>query len=157
MCEIAIDLMRDGASKHEVAYELGISYQSLLNFEKEHPEFFDAINFGKGQSYGWWLKQGRTNLGNKHFNYYGWQKQMANRFRDMMDEPAVKLPALRRAETYSDKINTILYYVRRGKITPSEGKRLAETIAIGAKVEETTELEKRIAMLEGVADEKHTA
>ncbi len=79
-CEIAKKLMKEGASKIEVAYELDVCRQTLDNWAKENVEFFNTINAGVDSSEGWWTKQGRHNLENKDFNSRLWEINMMNRF-----------------------------------------------------------------------------
>jgi DNA-binding XRE family transcriptional regulator len=80
MCNVVKELMRQGASKAEVAYELDVDRKTLSNWEKEHEQFFLAINKGVDMSEGWWTKSGRINLTNKDFNSRLWEINMMNRF-----------------------------------------------------------------------------
>ena len=80
MCTQVIKLMKEGASKTEVAAELGINKDTLYEWEKAHTEFSDTIKRGVQLSQAWWEKKGRTNLENKNFNYVGWYMNMKNRF-----------------------------------------------------------------------------
>jgi hypothetical protein len=73
-------LMKSGASKVEVAVELGISRDTFYRWEKEHVEFSDTIKEGAWISQAWWEKQGRENLMNKGFNNTLWYMNMKNRF-----------------------------------------------------------------------------
>ena len=78
--------MNQGASKHEVAAELGISFQTLNEWSKEggeyyNPVFSEAIKKGELLSRCWWEKQGRINLENNKFNTPLWSKNMNCRFR----------------------------------------------------------------------------
>lgn len=104
MCHILIGLMQQGASKREVAAELGISHETLYAYGEKHPEFSDAIKKGELLSEAWWEKQGRINLYNREFNPTLWYMNMKNRFgwRDKVDtsqytgirhEDAIKLLA----------------------------------------------------------------
>lgn len=47
---------------------------------KDEDEFKELIKMGKLFSHAWWLKNGRTNLKDKDFNYTGWYMNMKNRF-----------------------------------------------------------------------------
>lgn len=79
MCGDVISLMREGASKTEVAAELGINKTTLYEWDKTYPEFSDALKEGEALSEAWWLKMGRKHLQNKDFNYVGWYMNMKNR------------------------------------------------------------------------------
>ena len=78
--DILLNLMKEGASIEEICLELDVCRKTLYNWFDEHPEFLHtkkkALEFSKG----WWMREGRTNLKNKDFNYTGWYMNMKNRF-----------------------------------------------------------------------------
>lgn len=79
-CDVVIKLMKEGAAKVEVAYELDIDRSTLDDWIAKYPEFSLAFNAAKDASEGWWTKQGRSNLENKDFNSRLWEINMMNRF-----------------------------------------------------------------------------
>lgn len=79
MCQKVVELMSEGASKAEVAHELGITRETLHDWTNNNQEFSYAIKEGEAASEAWWLKKGRTNLENKDFSYTGWYMNMKNR------------------------------------------------------------------------------
>jgi hypothetical protein len=79
MCKTVVDLMAEGASKAEVAAELGISRETLNEWTKSNQVFSVAIKEGEALSEAWWLKQGRVNLQNKEFSATLWYMNMKNR------------------------------------------------------------------------------
>jgi hypothetical protein len=82
MCDIVVEMMREGASKCEVCAELDISEETMNQWFKDgkHPEFTEAIKRGVQLSKAWWEKKGRTSLSDKEFSYTGWYMNMKNRF-----------------------------------------------------------------------------
>jgi hypothetical protein len=87
MGQRVIELMAQGWSKEEVCYNvedggLGISYQSFLTYQQEHPEFLEAVKEGDRASAAWWAKTGRSAAvgGIKDFNATAWIFNMKNRF-----------------------------------------------------------------------------
>jgi len=80
MCSKIVDLMREGASKTEVAALLDISRDTMNRWEKDNEEFSDAIKRGSELSQAWWELQGRIALRDKSFSYTGWYMNMKNRF-----------------------------------------------------------------------------
>ena len=80
-----LDLMKDGGSKTEVCALIDISRETLRDWTDKESERFkqelsDTIKRGVELSKAWWIKNGRTNLTNKDFNYTGWYMNMKNRF-----------------------------------------------------------------------------
>ena len=77
-----IELMKKGASKAEVSANLGISRETLHQWENDpgKSEFSDAIKRGEELSRAWWMQQGRENLQNKNFSPVLWYMNMKNRF-----------------------------------------------------------------------------
>lgn len=89
MCEIVVDLMREGANKVEICAELGISKPTLYFWsDPEHelykPEFKAAIDEGMVHAQAFWEKALRqAALGhNKDANPTLMIFTMKNRFRD---------------------------------------------------------------------------
>jgi len=80
MCDVVVAMMKDGCSKHEICAYLDIDYQTFLNYQSNHKEFFDAIKRGDCLSQAWWERNGRENLVNREFSYTGWYMNMRNRF-----------------------------------------------------------------------------
>jgi|SRR3989344_3621831 len=72
--------MEVGASKQEVKVLLRISNDLFDRLMKEETEFSETVSCGVALAEAWWLRQGRTNLKNKQFNYGGWYMNMKNRF-----------------------------------------------------------------------------
>ena len=86
MLNIIIELMSEGASKTEVCAELGISHETLCQWQNPESPYYkqafsEAIKKGEQLSNAWWEKKGRINLENKDFNYTGWYMNMKNRFK----------------------------------------------------------------------------
>jgi len=79
MCEDIIPLMSEGASKCEVAAKIGISEDTLYRWQREIPEFSEAIKKGEQLSKAWWEEQGRINLKDKDFSPTLWYMNMKNR------------------------------------------------------------------------------
>lgn len=75
-------LMSAGASKVEVAAELGINRDTLNEWCKSNPEFSGAIKKGEYLSQGWWERQGRMSLKDREFNATLWIMNVKNRFRE---------------------------------------------------------------------------
>jgi len=69
-----------GASKAELAVHLGISRQTLWDWEGKYPEFSEAIKRGVENSEAWWVSQGRVALREREFNHVLWYMNMKNRF-----------------------------------------------------------------------------
>lgn len=84
MCDIVIDLMKQGASKTEVAAELDICWFTLTNWTNNNEEFSLAMKTGEKLSKAWWLRQAREHLFTEHqgknLNASLWYMNMKNRF-----------------------------------------------------------------------------
>lgn len=83
-CEMLIKKMAEGYSKEAVAGYLEISKQTLYNWAKENPEFFDAIAIGETKSQLLWegdLVKYKTHTKNgTQINSQVFNLNMKNRF-----------------------------------------------------------------------------
>ena len=69
MCDVVIELMREGASQDEVIGHLDISRETFYRWKEENKEFSDSIKRGKSLSLTWWERQGRLSLKDREFNW----------------------------------------------------------------------------------------
>jgi len=54
MCDRLVDAMANGLTAEAAAARIGISARSLFNWQKQHPEFLQAIQEGRQRSQLWW-------------------------------------------------------------------------------------------------------
>jgi hypothetical protein len=84
MCDVVVELGKEGASKHEMALELGIHIDTFIEWVKDEnkPEFSEAVKKAVSYSQGWWEKKGRqaTMGGVDGFNPTSFIFNMKNRF-----------------------------------------------------------------------------
>lgn len=81
-CDTVIELGKTGASKAEMAAELGCARSTFALWEGAHPEFSEAVKDAVSWSQAWWEKQGRiaTFGGVDGFNSTAFIFNMKNRF-----------------------------------------------------------------------------
>lgn len=81
-CEKVMALGREGASKAEMAAELGCARSTFALWEEAHAEFSEAVKAAVDLSQAWWEKQGRlaTFGGTEGFNATSFIFNMKNRF-----------------------------------------------------------------------------
>lgn len=85
-CDKVIEWGKLGKSKTWMAAEIGISKQTLYDWEKAHPEFLDATTCAITMSQRWWEDAGQNGMTANLFNSTVWAKNMAARFRDEWTE-----------------------------------------------------------------------
>lgn len=83
-CDRIIELAKEGASKAEMALELGIAYSTFDVWQNENAEFSEAVKAAQKISQGWWEREGRkaTFGGREGFNATAFIFNMKNRFKD---------------------------------------------------------------------------
>ena len=84
MCDRVIALGAQGMGKAEMAVELGVAYSTFDLWQKDRPEFSEAVKEAVRQSQAWWERQGRLATFGKldGFNATAFIFQMKNRFRE---------------------------------------------------------------------------
>lgn len=68
MCEKIIELGKQGATQKMMFAEIGISRSAAETFQKNHPEFAEALSMAITESQAWWEREGLANLGNRTYN-----------------------------------------------------------------------------------------
>ena len=83
-CERVIELGKQGASKVEIAAELGVHYHAFLNWQDKYPEFAQSVSEASRLCQAWWERKGReaTFGGCEGFNATAFIFNMKNRFPD---------------------------------------------------------------------------
>jgi len=94
-----LDLSREGAGRMEVCAELDICPNTMLTWERIHPEFLKATTRARALSQAWWEAQGRKGIWSREFNAPAYSLQVRNRFpadwRDKHDvEHSGELPVI---------------------------------------------------------------
>ena len=80
-----LKLYKEGGADVEVfamIYEWRGTFSNDLweRWMKEESEFSETIKMGRQLAQAWWVRNGRTNIKDKEFNYTGWYMQMKNRY-----------------------------------------------------------------------------
>ncbi len=81
-CDRIVELGKTGASLVEMAFEFGVTKQTLHNWTDAHPEFLDAFTRAKMASQVWWERKGRDGMekSSQEFQASIWSRSMAARF-----------------------------------------------------------------------------
>lgn len=79
-CEIVKTFLYEGYAILEICRELKKSRQCINEWREKHKEFGDTFNEYLQYAEGWWLGEGRKNIGNKNFNSRLYELQMQNRY-----------------------------------------------------------------------------
>lgn len=84
MCKTVIDLGKQGKSKTQIAATLGISKETLYDWDKNNEEFSDAIKTAMSFSQAWFEDYGQNGMIGEvdGWNPTTWIFTMKNRFRD---------------------------------------------------------------------------
>lgn len=61
-CQLAIDIMKKGGAKCEVAAAMYVSEDTFYKWVKKYPDFSEAVSIGQSLSEAYWTKLGRDNV-----------------------------------------------------------------------------------------------
>jgi DNA-binding XRE family transcriptional regulator len=103
-CDKVIELGRTGASKAEMAAEIGCARSTFALWERAHEEFSEAVKLAVDLSQAWWEKNGRlaTFGGTEGFNATSFIFNMKNRF-----------PADWKDKVEQEQTGTLVHEIRR--------------------------------------------
>ncbi len=79
-CDQVVEWGKQGKSGEWIACEIGVIYETMLNWSKEHPAFFEALTLAKQYELRWWEDAGQQHLTTTGFSAAGWSRSMAARF-----------------------------------------------------------------------------
>jgi transposase len=68
MCDVIIQMGKEGASQKMMWSQLGISKSTAENWKKKHPEFGEALDIALVHAQSFWETQLLANVENKNFN-----------------------------------------------------------------------------------------
>ena len=81
-CDLVGPWGEAGKSKTWMAAQLNVTRQTLDNWTKAHPEFFDAIEKAVAKAQAWWEDAGQNGLTADKFNGQVWNRNMSARFKE---------------------------------------------------------------------------
>ncbi len=142
-CQTAIDHLSKRRSLITLAAVLKVNKDSLLEWQKVHQDFKDAVEHGQQLGLNLHEKEAVDNLGNKSYNAILWM-MISRRLYSYTEQRTVKVEGLDKCKTYEDEIRCIMQHVAEGKITPIEGSQLAQIVSVKAKTYEQVEAKKII-------------
>jgi len=96
LCDVVIQLGRDGYSKAEMAEHLDVERHTLDYWAKENIDFSTALTRARDYSLAWWERIARLNIITKKgetFNSASWSRSMSARFPDDYREKSITATA----------------------------------------------------------------
>lgn len=89
-CEQVVELGKQGLSKHQIASELGVTFNNLREWAGAHPDFQAAMDLAVQYSMAHWETLAHTHLienpGGPRLNTGLWSRSMAARFPEQYRE-----------------------------------------------------------------------
>lgn len=81
-CDLIIEFMKDGSSKTQFCAEVGICYDTLLDWQEANPEFSEAVKKADTACQAWWERKGTKAVFGEieGFNATSYIFNMKNRF-----------------------------------------------------------------------------
>jgi Asp-tRNA(Asn)/Glu-tRNA(Gln) amidotransferase B subunit len=150
---VHIPLMLDTVGKaegyHAFCAEAEISSNTFFRWLKKEPQFAKAYEVAQELGRRIWDKKGIEGAEDPAFNIKQWQV-IAKNLHGYAEQRALNIPKLRNAKSSMQKMTVITNEIADGKLTGHEAKQLAEIVVATVKVEEATDREKRLGLLEEV-------
>lgn len=81
-CEKVMEWGAAGKSRTWMAAKIGICRDTIYQWERNHPEFSDALKRAKALEQMWWEDSGQDGMTGDKFNGQVWGRSMAARFPD---------------------------------------------------------------------------
>ncbi len=139
-----VAFMSMGKTQAQYYSLVDICEQTFFNWIGIYPEFSDAHRRGKVKSQAWWDDYFDANIGDPEFNVAAFKIRYERQF----GKAKIYLPELSDAKTYTEKSDAVINAISSGSISPDDGIKLSHVVANLAKVEEITDLKKRVDEIE---------
>lgn len=107
MCERVVEWGREGKSRAWIAAELGITKQTLNEWDKQHPLFSESLARAKVLEQKWWEEAGQKNLATQGFAQSMWSRSMAARFPDDWREKTDNTTTLEAGDSFATLLSKI--------------------------------------------------
>ena len=79
-CDQVEEMGKQGRSFVQIAVKLGVTRQTLHNWAKRHPEFFDALTRARESALAYWEDIGEAGMVADKFNATVWSKMISSRW-----------------------------------------------------------------------------
>lgn len=159
-----IKMFSQGRSRADFCAFYSISQCTFKLWQDTYPEFSEAYIIAKQKAQAWF-----ENLAIEHLveefegpklNTKLWSMMMRNRF-GHTEHRKLKIKGLKTAKNFQEQMQNVVNELADGNLTGSEALQLSKMIESGVKIYESTELVKRVEMIEqaqktGLADDDFT-
>ena len=145
-CELLLQTCEEGGFIAHFCVKVKITRPTFYEWKDTYPEFAEAVQLGELISESLLMDKATDGMLNTGFNSAVWSQVMRNKF-GFTDQRKVGLD-FTKCKTHEEKLEVIQERVRQGRLTTAEAKQWAEFVALGAKIEENTELRARLEALE---------
>lgn len=81
LCKYAIEMGERGYSLKQIASVFSVTYSTLWNWGRAHPDFFEALARAREGAQAYWEMVGQAGIIGKGFNFPVWNKIVSSRFR----------------------------------------------------------------------------
>ena len=148
--EIIRLMKEEGKTSVQVARDWDVTEETLSEWRRVHKEFSEASRRAKHFRRAWWIDKGQKGLftpGDVKFDSRLYCMMMKYDGINL-DERIVKLPELAECKTFSEQATVICGALACGKITVKEAQGYVDVISICARIEEVTELRRKLEEIE---------
>lgn len=129
-CAQVVELGKEGLSRVQIAGRLGVSKYTILDWERQHDEFSNAMHEAMSFSQVWWEDLGQSGVTAERFNANAYSLQVRNRFpkdwRDRQELTGANGGAIEVHHTHTIQIISDLSPAEREALRMIAERRVAE-------------------------------
>lgn len=151
LCEKLIVTLAAGDSRACFCADHNIPDGTFSLWLKKHKEFQLAYDIGRAKCQKWWERLAKDhatyNKETDKLDHIVWSMNMRNRF-GWTEHRKAKVAGIDKANTFNEQYQQVIAMLANGELTADEATKIAKLIETGVKVNESTELESRVAEIE---------